>query len=289
VEYAAVETLDEAIGLLVEAGDDARAMAGGTDLLAQVHTGSIVPSRVVDLKGIPELSRIDSDAEGYRIGAAVCGAEISEHAALARDWPGVVEAATLIGSTQVQSRASLGGNLCNASPAADSVPALIAAGASCSIVGPGGRRELAVEDVLKGPGETRLERGEIVAYIRLPRPAPGSGDAYLRLIPRSEMDIAIAGAAVALGLDQEGLCSTCRVAIGAVAPTALIVPGAAEVLVGRPVTESALAELADAVRRASDPIDDMRATRDYRIHVVGVLAQRAARLALARADGRERS
>ncbi len=283
MEYVAAETLDQAVGLLVESGIESRPFAGGTDLLTQVQTGRISPERVVDLKRIPELSEIALDEAGYRIGAAVCGAELGEHPSLGRDWPGVVEAAELIGSTQVQGRASLGGNLCNASPAADSIPALIAAGARCSVVGPEGRRELAVEDVVTGPGETCLIRGEIVAHIRLPRPEPRSGDAYLRLIPRSEMDIAVVGAAVALSLDTAGNCSDCRVSLGAVAPTPLIVPDAAAALMGRPVDEAALLDLAEAVRLAADPIDDMRGTRVYRIQVVGVLARRAALRAAERA------
>ncbi len=224
MRYDAAQTVEEAVELLRGEKGQVLPLAGGTDLLAQVRSGRIAPGRVVDLKKIPELREIVVDEEGYRIGAAVSGAELGEHSALASDWPGVVEAAGLIGSAQIQGRASLGGNLCNGSPAADSVPALIAAAAVCALAGPAGRRELAVEQVVTGPGETCLAPGEIVTHFRLPRPPARSGDAYLRLIPRSEMDIAVVGAGVALSLDEEGVCRECRLALGAVAATPLLVP-----------------------------------------------------------------
>jgi len=285
MQYEVVETVEQAVELLRAEGSQAFPLAGGTDLLAQIRSGRIAPGRVVDLKKIPELREIVVDDEGYQIGAAVTGAELGEHPSLSSDWPGVVEAAELIGSAQIQGRASLGGNLCNASPAADSVPALIAAGAVCSLAGPDGRREVAVEQVVIGPGETCLGPGEIVAHFRLPRPAPGSGDAYLRLIPRSEMDIAVVGAGVALALDEEGVCRECRLALGAVAATPLLVPAAGEILVGSRLEESALNDFAAAASGAAQPIDDMRGTRAYRIRVAGVLARRAALIAAARAGG----
>jgi carbon-monoxide dehydrogenase medium subunit len=285
MHYEAAQTLEEAVMLLGRAEGGAFALAGGTDLLAQIRVGRIAPQRVVDLKRIPELREIVADEEGYRIGAAVTGAELGEHSELVADWPGVVEATELIGSTQIQGRASMGGNLCNASPAADSVPALIAAGASCSVVGPAGRREIAVEQVVIGPGQTCLAPDEIVAHFRLPRPQPRSADAYLRLIPRSEMDIAVVGAGVALTLDPEGVCTECRVALGAGAPTPILVAEASAALVGRPVADAALADLAAAASAAARPIDDMRGTRAYRIHVAGVLAKRAALIAAQRAGG----
>ena len=285
MQYEVAETLEHAIELLGQPGDDVFPLAGGTDLLAQVRAGRIKPGRVIDLKKIPELRQITLDEDGYRIGAAVSGAELGEHAELSRDWPGVVEATELIGSTQIQGRASMGGNLCNASPAADSVPALIAAGAICSVAGPGGRREVRVEDVGTGPGQTCLARDEIVAHFRLPRPSPGSADAYLRLIPRSEMDIAVVGAGVALTLDAGGVCTACRVALGAVAPTPLLVAEASAALVGRSLDDAALADLAAAASAAARPIDDMRGTRVYRIRVAGVLTRRAALIAAGRAGG----
>jgi carbon-monoxide dehydrogenase medium subunit len=289
MNYEAPQTIDEAIGLLAGAGGSARPLAGGTDLLVQVRSGRLAPARVVDLKQIPELRRIVHDDRGFEIGAAVSGAELGEHAALRAAWPGVVEATELIGSTQIQGRASLGGNLCNASPAADSVPALIAASATCRVAGPGGEREVAVEDVVVGPGQTSLADGEVVVSFRLPDPAPRTGDAYLRMIPRSEMDIAIVGAGVWLALDAEGACTACRVALGAVAPRPLLVPAAGEALVGRVPDADALAALAAAASAAADPIDDKRGTRAYRVHVAGVLARRAAGIALARARANDRA
>ena len=284
MEYCTAQTVTEAVNLLSEEGLDVRVLAGGTDLLGQLRVGRIRPQRIVDVKSIPELHSIEEDEEGFRVGAAVCGAAIGEHAGLCAEWPGVVEATELIGSTQIQGRASLGGNLCNASPAADTVPALIAAGATCSVIGPAGRRDVAVEEIAEAPGKTSLAPAEIVTHFRLPRRAPGSADAYLRLIPRTEMDIAVVGAGVALTIGEDGRCTACRVGLGAVAPTALRVDEAAEALIGRAVDETALDDLAAAASAAARPIDDKRGTREYRIRVAGVLARRAAELALARAE-----
>jgi carbon-monoxide dehydrogenase medium subunit len=198
-------------------------------------------------------------------------------------WPGVVEAVELIGSTQIQGRATMVGNMCNASPAADSVPAMIAAGARVRIVGPGGERELPVEDMCIAPGRTALAKGEIVASVFLPARPPRTGDAYLRFIPRTEMDIAVVGAGVRLTLDEVGTCSAARVALGAVAPRPLLVAEAAEALVGTKVDGGALERLAAAASAACRPIDDKRGTTEYRTRVAGVLARRAAETALARA------
>lgn len=284
MEYCTAHTVEEAVNLLSEKGLDVRVLAGGTDLLGQLRMGRVRPQRIVDVKSIPELHSIEKDEGGFRVGAAVCGAEIAEHSALCAEWPGVVEATELIGSTQIQGRASLGGNLCNASPAADTVPALIAAGATCRVIGPDGHRDVPVEEVASGPGKTSLAPAEIVAYFRLPRRAPRSGDAYLRLIPRTEMDIAVVGAGVSLTVGEDGLCTACRVGLGAVAPTALRVDEAANALIGRVVDEAALDDLAAAASSVARPIDDKRGTREYRIRVAGVLARRAAKLALSRAE-----
>ena len=241
---------------------------------------------MVDVKAIPQVRGIQADASGFRIGAGTSCAEIGENAALAAAWPGVVEALQLIGSTQIQGRATLGGNLCNASPAADSVPALIAAGAVCEIAGPGGTREVPIENIITGPGRTSLARGEFILAFRVPKPRARSGDAYLRFIPRTEMDIAVVGAGVALTLDDAGVCTHARVALGAVAPTPLLVADAAKALIGTRVDDKALAALAAAASAACKPIDDKRGTIAYRIKVSGVLARRAANIALERARGR---
>jgi len=213
----------------------------------------------------------------------VTGAELKEHPKLKSVWPGIVEAANLIGSTQIQGRATMGGNLCNGSPAADSVPALIAAGAKASTVGPKGRRELPVEDVMIAPRKLSLAKGEIIASFLLPARPAHTSDAYLRFIPRTEMDIAVVGCGVCLTLDGKGKCTAARVSLGAVAERPLLVAPAAQALVGTSVDEPALQKLAAAASAACRPIDDKRGTKEYRIKVAGVLARRAAVIALERA------
>jgi carbon-monoxide dehydrogenase medium subunit len=286
MRYEAPETLDAAVTLLNGEAGQARPLAGGTDLLVQLRSGMVEPDLVVDLKRIPALRQIAAVDGGFRVGAAVSGAELGEHAGLKAAWPGVVEAAELIGSTQIQGRASLGGNLCNASPAADSVPAMIAAAASVTVLGSEGEREVPVEDIVTGPGQTSLARDEIVVAVNLPPRPARSGDTYLRFIPRTEMDIAVVGAGVSLTLGEDGLCSHARVALGAVAATPLLVPEAAEALIGTSVDEDALARLAEAASAACRPIDDKRGTKVYRIKVAGVMARRAAEIALDRARSR---
>lgn len=283
IEYARPSSIADAVRSLAASG--ARVLAGGTDLLVQLRGGYTRPKLIVDIKGIAELRRVEQTPQGFRVGAAVAGAELGAHAAFAQTWPGVVEAFQLIGSTQIQGRASLGGNLCNASPAADSVPALIAAGARCTIAGPTGTREAAVEDIVTGPGKTSLAPGEFVVDFLFATPPARTADAYLRFIPRTEMDIAVVGAAVCLTLDASGVCTTARVGLGAVAPRPLLVPAAAAALVGSTVDDAALARLAAAASAACKPIDDKRGTIEYRTKVAGVLARRAAVAALARARG----
>src|SRR5580698_376118 len=265
----------------------ARVLAGGTDLIVQMKAGRVSPGAVVDLKRIPGAVGIRRAADGgYLIGAATSGAVIGEDMALVRAWPGVVEAANLIGSTQVQGRASLGGNLCNASPAADSVPALVAARATCIIVGPAGRREVPVETIQASPGRTTLQPGEFILEFRLPPRPRKSADAYLRLSPRTEMDIAVVGAGVNLTLDAAGVITEAHVSLGAVAPTTLLVAAAGQALVGGKLDEAALDRLDAAARAACNPIDDKRGTIDYRTKIAGVLARRTATIAYNRAEAR---
>ena len=283
MQYVPARSIDEAVALLSGAAGAAHVLAGGTDLIVQMTSGLKRPDIVVDIKSIPDLQRIIEDAAGFHIGSAVCGAEINEHAALKAAWPGVVEAIDVIGSMQVQSKATPAGNLCNASPAADSVPAMIAAGATATIVGPDGRRDVPVEQIPVGPGRTSLKKGDVVVAINLPPRKPRSGDAYLRFIPRTEMDIAVVGVGANLTLDENGTCTTARVAIGAVAPTSLLVPEAGAALVGTKVDEAALDRGAAAVRAACSPIDDKRGTAEYRIRISGIIFKRAAAEALARA------
>jgi carbon-monoxide dehydrogenase medium subunit len=286
MRYAAPGSIDKAVSLLAAESGMARILAGGTDLLVQFRSGFVEPDLVVDIKRIAGMRRIAAENGGFRIGAAVPCAALGEHKKLVKTWPGVVEAARLIGSTQIQGRATIAGNLCNASPAADSVPALMAAGAIAAIAGPNGRREVPVEQVPLAPGKTSLQKGELVVSVFLPPRAPHSGDAYLRFIPRTEMDIAVVGAGVNLTLDEEGICTAARVALGAVAPRVLLVEEAARALIGTKVDDSALKALAAAASAACRPIDDKRGTKEFRIKIAGVLARRAAERALERAKGK---
>lgn len=279
MRYEAPETLDAAVALLANAGEDTKVLAGGTDLLVQMKTDLVSPSLVVDIKGIGETRTIAEEAAGFRIGAAVSSAELSEHPTLASVWPGVVEAASLIGSTQIQGRASLGGNLCNGSPAADSVPALIAAGATAKIVGPNGTREVPVENIILAPRKLSLTPGEFVVSFRLPARPPRSSDAYQRFIPRTEMDIAVVGCGISLTRDGSGTITAARVSLGAVAERPLLVEAAADAIIGTTLDEAALKALDAAAQAACRPIDDKRGTIDFRTKVAGVLARRVAELA----------
>lgn len=283
MQYEAPTTVDQAVTLLKNSANTSRVLAGGTDLLVQLRSGMIEPELIVDIKKIAEVRSIRKEDGKFRVGAAVTSAELGEHANLKATWPGVVEAAELIGSTQIQGRASLGGNLCNASPAADAVPALVAAGTICMIAGPNGRRELPVEGICTGPGQTSLAPGEFVVSFLFPIPKPRSGDAYLRFIPRTEMDIAVVGVGIHITLDAENVCSDARVAVGAVAPTVLLVPESAAALIGTMVDDAAIDKMIAAVRDSCDPIDDKRGTVAYRTQVAGVLAGRVCRIALQRA------
>lgn len=283
MRYAAPATVEEAVGLMAAEGGQSRVIAGGTDFVVQLHSGRVAPALVVDIKRIAPLRAITAEGSGLRIGAAVPCAELSEHAGLKAQWPGVVEALKLIGSTQVQGRATIVGNLCNASPAADSVPALVAAGAIARIASPRGRRDIPVEQVPSAPGQTSLAKDEIVESIFLPARGARSGDAYQRFIPRTEMDIAVVGVGINLTLDASGTCTSARVSLGAVAARVLLVPEAAQALVGTKVDDAALAKLAAAASAACKPIDDKRGTIEFRIEIAGVLAKRVALQALARA------
>lgn len=283
MRYEAPQTVKAAVALLAGAKGTAYPLAGGSDLLVRLRTGFIEPDLVVDLKRIDDLHSIKVSKTGFRIGAATSIAAMGEHKELRKAWPGVVEAAELIGSKQVQGRATVIGNLCNASPAADSVPALVAAGAKVEVVGPKGKRTMTVEELPAAPGKTNLKKGEIVTALLLPARAPRGGDAYLRLIPRSEMDIAVVGVGVSLSMDEKGICKKARVSLGAVAARVLLVEAAAKALIGTKVDKAALEQLAAAASAACKPINDKRGTIEYRTKVAGVLAVRAAKIALKRA------
>jgi aerobic carbon-monoxide dehydrogenase medium subunit len=283
IQYLAPRTLDEAIGAFAAGGGAARIMAGGTDLLVQMRSGAVKPGLIVDIKKITEMTAIEQTADGgFRVGAAVSGMELLEHPRFGKVWPGVLEAVNLIGSKQVQGRASAGGNLCNGSPAGDSVPAMVAAGAIVTLQGPNGRREMAVEKVPAGPGRTNLLPGEILIGFTLPPRPKGSSDAYLRMIPRTEMDIAVVGIGVSLTL-KDGVCTAARVGLGAVAPTVLLVEAAAKALVGSKLDDAALNTAAAACSAACRPIDDKRGTIVYRTRIAGVLLKRTTAIAAKRA------
>lgn len=285
MRFESPQTTKDAVALLAGAKGKGRVLAGGTDLLVQMKSGMVAPDVIVDIKRIPAMKTIKAEKGGMRVGAGVPSAEMAEHAALAKGWPGVVEAADLIGSTQIQGRATLAGNLCNGSPAADSVPAMAAIGAKARVVGPKKRRDVLVEKIVTGPGKTSLAKDELIESILLPKRPPRSGDAYLRFIPRTEMDIAVAGAAVSLTLDTKGICSDARVILGAVGPRIIDVKDGAKALIGTKVDKAALAAMEAACSAAATPIDDKRGTKEFRKHVVGVLARRAAQIALKRAKG----
>jgi len=284
MRYESPATTKEAVALLAKAKGEAHVLAGGTDLLVRMKTGLAEPNLVVDIKRIPDMTSITKTKKGFRIGAAVSGAQLGAHKALAKAWPGVVEATNLIGSDQIQGRCTMVGNLCNASPAADSVPAMIAAGAKAVVVSKGGRRTVPVEKIVTGPGTTSLRKGEVIEAITLPDAGKRTGDAYLRFTPRTEMDIAVVGVGICLSIER-GVVKKARVCLGAVAPTAILVPGAARALVGSKLDDAALDKLAQACSRACRPIDDKRGTAAYRTRIAGVLAKRAAKIAYQRAGG----
>lgn len=286
MRYEKPATAKEAALLLANEPGLARVLSGGTDILVQLKAGMIEPDLIVDIKSLDRIKDIVPEDGGYRIGAAVSGASLGEHEGVVALWPGVVEAFELIGSTQVQGRATMAGNLCNGSPAADSVPAMVAANATARIVGPDGVRDCLVQDIPVSPGRISLAKGEIVTSIFLPARPARAADAYLRFTPRTEMDIAVASAAVSLELDGGGTCTAAQVALGAIAPTVVLVDAASRCIIGTKLDPAALEALSAACSAACNPIDDKRGTIAFRTQVVGVLAKRAALIAYKRAGGR---
>ncbi len=283
VRYERPTTIAEATELLAQSNGITKILAGGTDVLVQMRINSQIPSLILDVKHIPELRELRIDGDGLLLGAAVPSVELGESAEARKGYPGLVEGAEYIGSSQIQSRASVGGNLCNASPAADTVPALFALGAECRIAGPDGERTVPVEEFTTGVTTSCLQKGELLVSIRIPDPAAESSSAYLRFTPRNEMDIAVVGAGAAITLDKGGTCTAARLALGAVATTAIMVPEAADALVGSKIEESDLAKVAELASAASKPITDRRGTADFRRHVSGVLASRTVAAARDRA------
>ena len=284
-QYLAAKTIDEAVDAHAKANGSARFLAGGTDLLVQIKSGIRKPNLVIDIKKIVELNSIQEISENeFVIGASVSGANLNRNPKFAKLWPGVLEAFRLIGSEQIQGRASLGGNLCNGSPAGDSVPALIAAGCKAVIAGPGERKEIPIENFHLGPGKTILENGQMLVALKFPKRNNNSADAYLRMTPRTEMDIAVVGCGVNISIEN-GVCTNARVSLGAVAPKPLLINEASDMLVGSSLDEETLEKVSKICRDSCNPIDDKRGTIDYRTKVAGVLFKRATLLAADRIRG----
>lgn len=283
-DYIAPRSLSEAVALLADQNGRARPLAGGTDLIDHVRTGRLEPDLLVDVKRIDELNVLAVSDAGLRLGAAVPCYRIYEHPEIRRWYPAVVDACSIIGGIQIQSRASVGGNLCNSGPAADSTPALIAHSAICVIAGPNGQREVPVEAFCTNPGQNVLGPGELLVELRCPRPAERSASHYRRFIPRNEMDIAVVGVGALVELDETGqTIQSARIGLGAVAATPLLAEEAGGLLAGAPVSEESFARAAEAAKAIISPIDDMRGTRQFRIHVTGVLVERVLREAIRRA------
>jgi CO/xanthine dehydrogenase FAD-binding subunit len=290
INYEAPKTVAEAVKLLAAHGEKARPLCGGTDLLIQLRAGVRRPEYVVDVKNIAELRRIAFDMQhGLRLGAAVPAIEIYENGDMHKYYPGLTEAAHLIGSLQIQSRASVGGNLCNGSPAADTTPALIALSATCRVVGPKGERMVAAEDFCTAPGRTVLDPSELLVEFHIPTPARHSSDAYLRFIPRNEMDIAVVGVGAAVTLDiSDDRIAEARIGLAAVGPTPIFAREASQSLAGKKIDDGVINRAAEMAIAAASPIDDMRGTAEYRRHVIGVLTRRSLAKAIERARGSER-
>ena len=284
IDYVSPHSVREAVELLAEHGESARILAGGTDLLILLRGDTMDHvNLVVDGKSIPELNEVTYDPKaGLTLGAAVPCYKIYNNHAVAHAYPGLIDTASLIGGTQIQGRATLGGNLCNAAPSGDSIPAMIALGGVANIAGPSGDRSVPVEDFCTAPGQTVLRQGELLVSLHFPAPAPNSGACYLRFIPRNEMDIAVAGAGVSVVLDN-GAIKSARVSLASVAPTPLFVKEAGDALVGKPATEESVRIASGLARDAARPITDMRGTIEYRKHLCEVLTRRALLTAIERA------
>ena len=286
-EYIDAKTVSEAVTLLDEKGDQARILAGGTDLIVQAREGRKTIDWMIDIKSIPEVNILDyKQTTGLTLGAAVPCYQIYAVDAICNTYPGLVDATKIIGGTAIQGRAGVGGNLCNASPAADCIPPLIVLNTTCVIAGPNGEREISVEDFCTGPGQTVLGQGEMLVYMKIPVPPKNSSSYYLRFIPRNEMDIAVVGAGAAVVLDEakESIVSA-RIALGAVAPTPLYAEEASELLAGKEISDDVIDEAAQAAQAISRPISDMRGTAEQRTHLVGVLTKRALNGAIERVKG----
>ncbi len=276
-DYVAPRSVDEAVDVLSRNGSDARMLAGGSDIIAQLKEGRRRVKVLVDVKKIPAANELAFDpGEGLTIGAGVSCCDIYENEDVASNYPALVDSTELIGSIQIQGRATIGGNLCNASPAADTIPTLIVLGATARIAGPEGEREIAVEDFCTAPGQTVLQDGEFLVSLHFPAPVANSGAYFLRFIPRNEMDIAVVNAAASVVLNAEkNAFESARIAVGAVAPIPLFLAAAGAALAGSEISDQSIEIAAEIARQSARPITDMRGTIEQRVHLAGVLTRRA--------------
>ena len=286
-DFVSPTTIEEAVKTLASSGDQARILAGGTDMLVQMRAGRRTAPLVVDIKGIPELNVLSYDAsKGLTLGAAVPCYQIYQNETVAAAYPGLIDAAAMIGGIQIQGRATIGGNICNAAPSGDAIPAVIVLGGVCNIAGPNGTREMLAEDFCTAPGRNALENGEILVSISIPAPLPKSGANYQRFIPRNEMDIAVAGVGTAVQLDASGQnFVSARIALASVAPTPVLAKEAGDSLAGKAVSEEAIQQASELAQAAATPISDMRGTIRQRTHLIGVLTRRSLNNAIERARG----
>ena len=289
IDYEVPTTVGEAVSLMASKGDRAKVIAGGTDILVMLRGRRRSADVLVDVKEIPELNEVSYDSKnGLVLGAAVPCYRIYQNQEVASAYPGLIDAASLIGGIQIQGRASIGGNLCNAAPSGDSIPPVIVLGGVCNVAGPDGTRQVPAEDFCTAPGQNVLKTGEILVSISLPAPQPGSGAKYLRFIPRNEMDIAVAGVGSSVVLDDSGQnFVSARIALASVAPTPVLAREAGEILAGKPVSEEAIQEASEKAQAVASPISDMRGTVRQRTHLVGVLTRRTLNQAIQRARGEE--
>lgn len=286
-DYVAPKSIVEVASLIANQNGNAKILCGGTDLLVQLREGRRKADLVIDIKNIPELTQIRFDLQnGLRIGAAASCHDICSDPNVSKHYPGLVDGIRLIGGVQIQNRASVGGNLCNASPAADAIPALIVHKAICNTTGPKGSRVFPVEEFCISPGQNALRAGEFLASVSVPDPKERFGAHYLRFIPRNEMDIAVVGAGASVILDEDGKrFVSARIALGAVAPTPLLASDAGAFLSGKDVTRANIKEAARMSQSITRPITDLRGTAEHRIHLCAVLVERALDKAIERAGG----
>jgi len=286
-DYVSPKSVDETAALLVGKNGNARVLSGGTDLIVQLREGRRTTGLVIDIKNIPDLTQVTYDDNGLRIGAATACRDICADPIVQEKYPGLVDGIHLIGGVQIQSRASVGGNLCNASPAADSIPALIVHNAVCHIIGQDGERTMPVEEFCVAPGKNAMQDGEFLAFIQVPVPQKNFGAHYLRFIPRNEMDIAVVGAGSGVVLDDDKKhFASARIALGAVAPTPLLASEAGAFLTGKAITHAGVKEAAQIAQSIAKPITDLRGTAEHRKHLVAVLVERTLDKAIERAGGK---